>query len=320
MFGEALWTPNAHLSVHGGLRSDNVSQTKSTGVSPRLSAKFRVNNRLSFSAAVGTYAQWTHAVRNEDLPLRIVDIWFVSDSSVPVSTGTERVAGSEYWLSDNNLVRLDVYAKQFHDLVEPSSTVDPRLRPSELRDFGGTSRGAELLVRHVTSEHWGGWIAYSYGKSIREQNNDTYFAAHDRRHDLNVVGNYKLNERYTFGARLGVASGTPYTGWAGTYSRWSYDPVARRWRPPGFSSDARNEQARTARNGERYPAYKRLDVSAHRAFRIRGAEADAFLNLVNALSTRNVLVYTIDNAQSPPVLRGLSQLPFLPSIGMRATF
>ena len=319
-FGEALWTPSARFSVRGGLRSDNVSHAQSTGISPRLSAKFRATEHLTFSGAVGRYSQWTHAVRNEDLPLRIVDIWFVSDSSVPISTGTERVAGSEYWFNDNNLVRLDVYSKHFTNLVEPSSTVDPRLRPSELRRFGGTSRGAELLLRHVTSERWGGWIAYSYGKSIREQNDETYFAAHDRRHDLNIVGNYQWSDRYTFGARLGVASGTPYTGWAGTYSQWSYDPVARRWRPPGFSSDARNEQARTARNGERYPAYERLDLSAHRAFRIRGAEADAFLNLVNVFSTRNVLVYTIDNAQSPPVLRGLSQLPFLPSIGMRATF
>ena len=319
-FGEALWTPNAKFSVRAGLRSDNVSHTTSIGVSPRLSAKLRVNPRLAFTGAWGRYAQWTHAVRNEDLPLRIVDIWFVSDASVPVSTGIERVVGAEYWLNDQNLIRLDLYTKQFDDLVEPSSSVDPRLRPSELRKFGGTSRGAELLLRRVTTERWGGWIAYSYGRSTRERDGETYFAAHDRRHDLNIVGNYKWNERYTFGARLGVASGTPYTGWAGTYSQWSYDPVARRWRPPGFSSDARNEQARTARNGKRYPAYERLDLSAHRAFRIAGAEADGFLNLINVLATQNVLVYTIDNEQSPPVLRGLSQLPFLPSIGLRVSF
>ncbi|MEO7359853.1 MAG: carboxypeptidase regulatory-like domain-containing protein, partial [Gemmatimonadaceae bacterium] len=320
VFGEVLWTPNAKFSVRGGVRSDKVSHTQSTGVSPRLSAKLRVHPRLSFTGAVGRYAQWTHAVRNEDLPLRIVDIWFVSDPSVPVSTGVERVVGSEYWLNDHNLIRLDLYSKQFTDLVEPTSTVDPRLRPSNLRKFGGRSRGAELLLRHVSSDHWGGWIAYSFGRSIRERNGETYFAAHDRRHDLNVVGNYQWNDRYTFGARLGVASGTPYTGWAGTYGRWSYDPVARRWRAPGFSSDARNEQARTERNGQRYPAYERLDLSIHRAFRIRGAEADASLNIINALATQNVLVYSIDNEQSPPVLRGLSQLPFLPTLGLRVTF
>ncbi|MEP6763345.1 MAG: carboxypeptidase regulatory-like domain-containing protein [Gemmatimonadaceae bacterium] len=319
-YGELLWAPSTRFSVRGGLRVDDVSHTASTGLSPRLAVKFRARERLSFSSAIGRYSQWTHAVRNEDLPIRIVDIWFVSDSTVPVSTGTERVVGGEYWFNDNNLIRLDVYTKKFQNLIEPASTVDPRLRPSELRSFGGTSNGVELLLRHVTTEKWGGWIAYSYGKSTREQNGESYFAAHDRRHDLNIVGNYQWNDRYTFGARLGVASGTPYTGWGGTYSRWSYDPIARRWRNPGFSSDARNEQVRTTRNGERYPAYSRLDVSAHRAFLFRGNEADAFVNLVNVFDTQNVLAYSIDNATSPPVLRGLSQLPFLPSLGVRVTF
>lgn len=320
LFGEVLWTPAPRFSVRAGIRSDIVSRAEPIDVAPRISAKFRVNDRLSFNGAWGRYAQWTHAVRNEDLPLRIVDIWFVSDSSVPISRGEERVIGGEYWPNPDNLIRLSLYSKQFDDLVEPSSTVDPRLRPTDFRRFGGHSIGAELLLRHVTTEHWGGWIAYSYGRSTRERDGETYFAAHDRRHDVNVVGNYKWNDRYTFGARLGVASGTPYTGWAGTYPQWTYDPVNRRWRVAGFSSDSRNEQARTARNGKRYPSYKRLDVSAHRAFLFKKRESEAFLNVINILATPNVLVYTIDNEQNPPELRGLSQLPFLPSLGVRVKF
>lgn len=320
LFGEMLWTPSRRFSLRAGARSDNISNTKPVDVAPRISAKWRVTDRLSLTGSWGRYSQWTRAVRNEDLPLRIVDIWFVSDSNVPVSRGTERVAGGEFWFNSENLIRLDVYEKQFTNLVEPSSTVDPRLRPASFRKFGGESKGAELLLRHVTSDHWGGWVAYSYGKSTRERNGETYYAAHDRRHDLNVVGNYKWNDRYTFGARLGVSSGTPYTGWAGTYAQWTYDPVARRWRVAGFASDARNEQARTARNCKRYPAYERLDLSAHRAFTFKRHDAEAFLNVINVLATQNVLVYTIDNEESPPVLRGLSQLPFLPSLGVRVKF
>lgn len=319
-FGEALWTPNARLSVRAGVRSDAVPLASWSGVSPRFSVKYRLLDRLSFSAAVGRYAQWTHAVRNEDLPVRIVDIWFASDSTVPVSTGTERVVGTELWLTDNDLVRVDAYEKHFSDLIEPSSTIDPRLRPSELRAFGGVSRGLEVLVRHVATARWSGWVAYSLGRSTREQGDERYFAAHDRRHDLNIVTSYRANSRTTLSARYGAASGTPYTGWSGTYARWSYDPVARRWRAPGFSSSARNEQVRTPRNTERYPSYQRLDVSAQREFRVRGLDAGAFLSLVNVLGTRNVLAYAIDNEANPPTLRGFSQLPFLPSLGMRVTF
>ena len=46
---------------------------------------------------------------------------------------------------------------------------------------------------------------------------------------------------------------------------------------------------------------------------------NGFFNLVNVLGTHNVLAYTVDNGESPPVLRGFSQLPFLPTIGVRAS-
>ncbi|AHG91638.1 hypothetical protein J421_4101 [Gemmatirosa kalamazoonensis] len=135
-----------------------------------------------------------------------------------------------------------------------------------------------------------------------------------------MVVSYRPGARVVLAARLGVATGTPYTGWAGTYPRWTYDPVGRRWRVPGSTSAARNEQVRTERNTERYPTYRRLDVGAHRAFHLGRADCDAFVNLVNVLNQRNVLLYAFDTAQNPPDVRGYSQLPFLPTLGMRVAF
>jgi hypothetical protein len=319
-FVEELWAPGSHLSVRAGVRGEAVGTSSWSGVLPRLSAKLRVNDRLALTAATGRYAQWVHAVRNEDLPVRIVDIWFASDSQMPVSTGREVVGGAELWATPSNFVRVEGYAKRFADLLEPASTVDPRLRPSQLRRFGGTSRGVDVLVRHGGAGRASGWIAYSYARSLRELGDERYYPAHDRRHDLNVVASYRASDRYTFGARLGVATGTPYTGFGGTYSRWFYDPVARRWRVPSPTSGDRNEQVRTPRNTERYPTYRRLDLSAHRLSRVRGAEVDAFVNLVNALNTRNVLLYAFDTQENPPRIRGFSQLPILPTIGARVAF
>jgi hypothetical protein len=220
------------------------------------------------------------------------------------------------------MLRVEGYAKRFADLVEPGSTIDPRLRPTELRRFGGTSRGLDVLLRHHATERLSGWVSYSLGRSIREGTlgGERYAPAHDRRHDLNVVASWRMGERYVVAGRVGVSSGTPYTGWSGTYARWSYDPVARRWRPPSGTSGARNEQVRSPRNAERYPAYRRVDVGAHRYFRTRRTEIDAFLNLVNVLNQQNVLLYTFDTSPNPPVVRGFSQLPFLPTAGVRVVF
>jgi len=38
------------------------------------------------------------------------------------------------------------------------------------------------------------------------------------------------------------------------------------------------------------------------------------------LNQRNVLLYAFDTQQNPPVVRGFSQLPFLPTLGMRVAF
>ena len=77
---------------------------------------------------------------------------------------------------------------------------------------------------------------------------------------------------------------------------------------------------RSPRNVERYPTYRRVDIGAHRYFRVRGTEVDAFVNLVNAMNHQNVLLYTFDTTDNPPVVKGFSQLPFLPSAGVRVVF
>ncbi len=336
LFAEDAWTPTAALSIRPGVRIERVPNADWHGVSPRLAVKLRATDDLAFTFATGRYAQWTHAVRNEDLPVRIVDVWLASDRQVPVSTGTELVAGTELWRGgghDATLVRIEGYAKRFADLVEPAAALDPRLRPSELRRFGGTSRGVDVLVRRfgggptegttgiATGGRAGGWLSYSYAISRRELGDESYYPAHDRRHDLNLVGSYRLAARTTLGARIGVASGTPYTGYVGSYARWSYDPVLRRWRAPGSgATSARDEQIRTARNADRYPTYERLDLSAHRQFRLRGLDGDAFINVVNVFNNRNVLLYTFDTSETPPRVAGISQLPFLPTLGARFAF
>src|SRR5206468_5564292 len=117
LFAEDVWTPNARLSVRPGVRLEQVPGADWSGVSPRVAVKYKARDDLALTLAAGRYAQWVHAVRNEDLPLRIVDVWFASDANVPVSTGTELVGGGELWLSRDDFVRVEAYTKRFDDLV-----------------------------------------------------------------------------------------------------------------------------------------------------------------------------------------------------------
>ena len=62
-----------------------------------------------------------------------------------------------------------------------------------------------MLFRQLEIGPFGGWLAYTYGVSRRQRDTLSYWPGHDRRHNLNVVGTWKPNARYTMSARLGLA-------------------------------------------------------------------------------------------------------------------
>jgi TonB-dependent receptor-like protein/carboxypeptidase family protein len=315
VFAEDLWKPNERWIVRGGLRGEYVSGARWSAVSPRASVKFFATPRLAFTASGGRYSQWMRAMRNEDLPIRVFDLWLGSDKDIPVSTSTQLGLGVERWLSDTRFLRVEGYGKTYDHLAEPASTVDPRIRPSLLRYYDGRSYGLDVYLRQLEHNGFSGWVAYSYGVTTRERDGLSYWPAHDRRHNANVVTTYApQRSRWALGSHLGVATGTPYTGWAGVMNRWRYDPIRGAWSGPG--SDG-TENVRGPRNAERFPFYWRLDLSAERRFEVGATSIKPYLNLVNVFNRKNVFLYTLDSKVDPPVIKGASQLPFLPSFGLR---
>lgn len=315
VYVEDLWKPNDRWLVRAGVRGEYVSGASWSGVSPRASVKYFATPTFALTLAGGRYTQWMRAVRNEDLPLRVFDLWLASDANVPVSSATHLVVGAERWLSDTRFVRVEGYGKRYDRLSEPASTVDPRIRPSLLRFYDGRSYGVDVYLRQLERNGFSGWIAYSYGVTSRERNGTTYWPGHDRRHNGNVVLGYApAGHRWALGTHFGVASGTPYTGWAGVMNRWRYDPIRNTWGGPGSAGD---EIVRGPRNAERFPLYWRLDLSAERRFAVGGATLKPYFNLVNVLNRKNVFLYTLEADEDPPRVRGVSQFPFLPSFGLR---
>ena len=316
LFAEDLWKPNEKWLLRGGLRGEYVSGANWVGISPRLSVKYFVTPTLAITAAGGRYTQWMRAMRNEDLPLRIFDLWLASEKNIPVSTSNHLVLGAERWLSDRRFLRIEGYGKTYDNLSEPASSVDPRIRPSLLRYYDGRSYGLDVYLRQLERNGFSGWIAYSYGVTTRERNGASYWPAHDRRHNANIVTAYAPSKsRWALGSHLGLATGTPYTGWAGVMNRYRYDPIRNVWEPT-FGGDE-NDTVRGQRNGDRFPFYWRLDLSAERRYEVGGATIKPYLNIVNVFNRKNVFLYTFDGNADPPVIKGASQFPLLPSLGIR---
>ena len=318
VYAEDLWRPNARLLLRPGLRAEWVPGARWLGVSPRLSAKYFLTDDFAVTAAAGRYAQWLHAVRNEDLPLRIFDLWLASDETVPVSTGTHLVAGAEKWLSGDRFVRVEAYGKQYGRLPEPPFTIDPRVRPEELRYFSGRSYGVDVFLRQLETGRFGGWVSYGYGVSSRERDGRRYWPAQDRRHNANVVMSWTPGRRWALGARYGLATGNPYTALIGRYDMPIYDPLGNDYGDADVSG--RDASARGDRNAERYPLYQRIDLSVERSYTAGRATIRPYLSVVNVTNRRNVFAYDFDYYADPPTAKALSQFPLLPTLGLKVEF
>ena len=309
---EDLWKPTPSLLVQGGVRIDALDAPRQTLVMPRLSAKYFLNDNLAVSAAVGAYAQWVRSLAREDIPLRPLDFWVLSDARTPISRATHYIAGVERWLTPRRMLRVEGFYKAYHQLLESNPRDDAFARGDEFLPVTGSAHGFDVMLRQFEGSRFTGWLAYTYAVSARRDDDGfRFFPAQDRRHDLNLVGSWRARS-YTFSARALVATGTPYTQVLGDYRRRVYDPVEHAW-SSGGTNDV--QYLVGPRNGERLPLTHRVDLGIARHGRLFGASFTPYLSIMNVYSAPNVFAYTFDYGKSPPTRFGLPQPPILPTFG-----
>ena len=311
-----MWRVSPKWLVEGGLRAEALTGRNWAALSPRLAVKYFARPDFALTAAAGRVTQWQQSLAG-DGPLRYFDIWIASDSFIPVAMAWHWIAGAERRLGDVGSVKLEGFFKRYDRVMEANWSQDPSRPGDEFFPARGRSYGLDVLVRRQPSTGVGGWIAYTYGVSTRWRDSLRWAPGHDRRHDLNVVATWRLT-KYLFGARLGYASGSPYTPIVGQIASRDYDPSTDRW---GTGVPQRNlESLGGPRNSARYPPTERLDLNASREFKTRGATFAPYVSVLNAFNAKNVFAYLYRYSTDPPTRRAISQFPILPSVGLRVEF
>jgi hypothetical protein len=172
-------------------------------------------------------------------------------------------------------------------------------------DNGGKGRvwGMEFLLRHDGGERLSGWIAYTLSQAKRRDSgveSDRLFDF-DQTHILTAVGNIRLGDRWTLGARFRFVSGNPRTPIVGSVMNASadrYEPIF------GKVNSVRND------------SFHQLDVRVDRSWIFNRFILHAYLDVQNVYNRSNSegLVYSYDYSQSS-VQRGL---PILAIFGVKA--
>ena len=276
------------VRVNVGLRASGylVDGGPYWSVEPRLSASVRLSGRMAAKASAVTMQQYIHLLADGGARLPN-DLWIPSTGRIRPQRG-QQLAGGLVWssLSGRYELSIEAYWRRMQRLLEYETNANAAasavLNWAELVEEGsGHARGLEVFAQKKTGR-WTGWLGYTLSKSTRTFENlnggDTFPDGFDRRHDISLVGQYRITNGVELAGTWVYGSGYPV--WL-PLGRYLGDDTGILYRYPTVLVDF------GPLNSSRAPNYHRLDLGIHfkktRSWAVRTISAGVY----NSYGRRN---------------------------------
>jgi hypothetical protein len=221
------------------------------GIEPRLGILYELNDKSSIKASYARTNQYLQLAQNSTIGTPL-DIWFPASPNVKPQL-CDQLAGGYFRNFRHNTIETscEVYYKWMQHVIDFKDFASLLLNDTlegQLRIGKAWSYGAEFLIR-LNEKKLNGWISYTYSRVFRQipliNNGKAYPAPYDKPNNIAIVLNYRLSKRWMVSANWVYATGNPLTFPVGKYTQGG---VAIPLYPD--------------RNGYRYQAYHRMDISA----------------------------------------------------------
>lgn len=229
-----------------------------TGPEIRLSARYLIKPDLAVKASYNSLYQYIHSLSN-NTTASPVDTWKLSDLNISPQDAKQFSLGV-FKSFEDNLYELSVegYYKKMNNVLDYKVGAQLLLNETieqELLQGDGKSYGIEFLIRKNYGK-LNGWLGYTYSRSFTRLDGDfaeeivndgEYFPSnYDKPHDISLVANYKLTQRFSLSSNFVYQTGRPVTVPVGNYIFNGAEYV--------LYSD---------RNEYRIPDYFRLDIGVN---------------------------------------------------------
>lgn len=282
----------APLTVSAGLRFDHFTLTDESVVSPRVSATYKLTGSTSLNAAWGRFQQTPASYQISPDPRNL---------SLKSSKAIHYVAGVEHLFRDDTRATVEVYRKDFHDVI-----VDPDSTNLLVNTGSGYAQGIEFSLQRKFTDGFVASASYSYSISRRQDDAVTpeYDFEYDRPHIINLLAGMELGEGWQIGAKFQFATGNPYTPVIGVAKKGGVyylvdGPV----------------------NSARYPDYHKIDVRVDKQFVLNGWALTAYIDLWNIYNRDNVMSYSYKTDASGTITQSVKpDFGITPIIGLSAKF
>ncbi|HTN07308.1 TonB-dependent receptor [Agriterribacter sp.] len=292
---------------------------------PRLNMDYALSAVSSIKLSYTKTIQYLHLATTSGATFPS-DIWIPSGQTVQPGAAQQVALGYFRNTPDNNYqFSVETYYKHLQNQIEFKPGAQLLLNQNmegEMMFGKGSAYGVELLVEKKKGKLTG-WIGYTLSKTERtfaQLNNGKAFPyRYDRTHDISVVANYSLNDRWNLSSVFVFGTGNALTMPTG---RVNYNiGFNATQRTASYTSMNQYEEI----NNYRLPAYHRVDICATYTpvpKKKKRFSSSWNFNVYNIYNRQNPYFIYMDINQKEKSLQGkmVYLFPVTPAIGWNFKF
>jgi hypothetical protein len=216
--------PREENYVNGSISfRKNESMAFYSGPEFRSAINMKSGPNTTFKLAFNQMRQYLMMLSNT-VTISPTDQWKLTDYYIKPPLSYQYSGGIYHIIPSQGLTAsMEIYYKNSSNIVDYKDGADFTSSPhieTQILQGKQNAYGAEFLL-DKSSGRLNGWISYTFSRSIMHvegpslaesiNNGNPYPSNYDRPHVLNLVGNYKINRRFTLASNLVYMSGRPVT-------------------------------------------------------------------------------------------------------------
>ncbi len=299
------------VSTQLGLRANYTDMAGLTTLDPRAAIRYQWQEDIAFKGAWGIYHQYLHLASLPDFSF--FDTWLPTDSTVQPGRSEQYIFSVETEPLDGYDLNFDFYYKKLYHINEVNQyQTDAQTVDQVFYSGNGEAYGAEVFLQKKAG-NFTGWLGYGLGyitARFDSINNGVEFRPkYDRRHDLKIVGQYKLSDSWEVGASFSFQSGQSYTAATSRYTSTL----------PG-ENEGTSVTVPAQRYGLRLPPSHQLNVNANYNSTLFGLPMRLLIDVYNVYSRRDIWFRYYDTSKEVTEVVDVRLLPILPTVAIEVKF
>lgn len=340
IYAEDTWQPFQQLKINGGLRFSHFKAVKNQYhfFEPRLSLALRLQNDVAIKGSYASMNQYVHMLSNTGVSLP-TDLWVPTTDRIRPQRSQQVALGMVKDFRNNDLtLSVEGYYKNMSHVIgykegtsfivmDDPSTGMVKNWEETVTEGRSWSYGVEFLLRKNTGRLTG-WIGYTLSWTQMQFDSlnfgRKFYARYDRRHDISVVGIYKLTDHISLSGTWVYGTGNAVTLPNSVYFIDANSPDIGKFFTYGNWMGAYSAFYNEQKNNFRMAPYHRLDLGIQFHKQKKLGERTWDISVYNVYNRMNPFFYYLgyqykDN-KSYGILKQVTLFPIIPSFSYSLKF